>query len=53
MNLSDITIFTIKDADYPCIISRISKSEAISLIENIDLTKARGTLKNIKIYYHI
>ena len=36
--LSDIDILNIHGADYPCIISGISKSEAITLIQNIDLT---------------
>ena len=39
MNLSDIAISNIKSADYCCIISRISKSEAINLMEDIDLTE--------------
>ena len=39
MDLSDIAILNIKGADYCCIISRISKSEAINLMQNIDLTK--------------
>ena len=37
MNLSDIAILNIKTADYRCIISRISKSEAIKLMQNTDL----------------
>ena len=36
MNLSDTAILNIKSADYCCIISRISKSEAINLMQNID-----------------
>ena len=32
MNLSDITILNTRSANYPCIISGISKSEAISFI---------------------
>ena len=44
MNLSDITILKIKNADYCCIISGISKSKAISLMENIDLTEESGAL---------
>ena len=44
MNLSNITILSIKGSDYHCIISRISKSEAIKLLQNIDLTENRGTL---------
>ena len=39
VNLSDIAILNIKKADYGCIISEISKSEAIDLMQNIDLTK--------------
>ena len=44
INLSDIAIVNIKVSDYCCIISRISKNEAINLIQNIDLTKKSGTL---------
>ena len=33
MNLSDIAILNIKGSDYRCIISLISKNEAIKLIE--------------------
>ena len=40
MKLSDNAILNIKDADYRCIISRISKNEAINLMQNIDLKKA-------------
>ena len=43
MNLSDIAILNIKSADHRCIISGISKSEAINLIQNIDLTRKSGT----------
>ena len=39
MKLSDIVIFNIKKADYCCIISRVSKREAINVIQYIDLTK--------------
>ena len=38
MNLSDIAILNIKYTYYCCIISRIRKSEAINLMQNIDLT---------------
>ena len=34
----------IKCADYCCIISRISKNEAINLMQNIDLTEKVGIL---------
>ena len=39
MNLSDIAILTITGSDYCCIISLISKNEAINLMQNADLTK--------------
>ena len=39
-----IAILNIKSADYYYIISRISKSEAINLMRNINLTKKPGTL---------
>ena len=44
MNLGDITILNIKDSDYHCIISLISKNEAINLMQNADLTKTSRTL---------
>ena len=53
MSLSDIAILNINGFDYRFIISLISKNEAINLIKNIDFTKKSGTLRNIKIYYHI
>ena len=43
MNLSDVAILNIKSANYDCI-SGISKSKAIDLMQNIDLTKKSGTL---------
>ena len=53
VNLSDIIILNIKDSDYRCIISLISKNEAINLMQNADLTEKSRTLSNIKIYYPI
>ena len=44
VSLSDITILNIKDSDYDCIISLISKNEAISLMQNADLTEKSETL---------
>ena len=38
MNLSDIAILNINRADYCCIISGISRSETIILMQNNDLT---------------
>ena len=46
VNLSHITILNIHGADYCCIINGISKSDAINLTQNIDLTGKSGTLKN-------
>ena len=37
-NLSYIAILNIKGSDYCCIISLISKNEAINLVQNADLT---------------
>ena len=44
MNLSDIATLNIKGSDYHCIISLISKNEAISLMQNVDLTEKSRTL---------
>ena len=44
MNLSDIVILNIKGSDYCCIISLISKNEAINSMEIADLTEKGGTL---------
>ena len=44
INFSDIAILNIKGSDYCCIISRISKSEAINLMQNTDLTKKSRNL---------
>ena len=41
MKLSDLNI---KSADYCCIIRGVSKTEAINLIQNIDLTEKSKTL---------
>ena len=38
MNLSDTSILKIKNFNYLCIISGISKSEAINFLQNIDLS---------------
>ena len=43
MSLSDIAILNIKSDDCRCIISRISKIEAINLMRNIDLTEKSKT----------
>ena len=47
MNLSDIV------ADYSCIVSGISKSEVMKVMQKIDLTEKDKALWNIKNYYYI
>ena len=44
LNFSNIPILNIHGADYRCIISGISKSEAVNLLQNINLTEKSGTL---------
>ena len=48
INFSDIAILNNNGSDYYCIISRISKSEAINLMQNTDLTKKSRNLQNMK-----
>ena len=50
MNLSDIDILNIKGSDYCCIISLVSKNEAINLLQNANLTGKSGTLQKIENY---
>ena len=44
MNFSDISILNINGSDYQCIISGVSKSEAIELLQNIAMAEKSGTL---------
>ena len=44
INLRDIAILKIKCSGYRCIISLMSKNEAIKLMENAGLTQLSGTL---------
>ena len=39
MNFSSIAILSINNADYCCMITRISKNEAINLMQNIVLSE--------------
>ena len=43
-NLRDIAILKIKNIDYCCIITGISKVKAIKLLQNTDLTEKSQTL---------
>ena len=47
MNLVNNYILNIKNANYCCIISETSKSEAINLMQNIDLIEKSGTLEKV------
>ena len=44
INFSNIAILNIKGSDYCCIISLISKNEAMNLLQNANLTKKSVTL---------
>ena len=43
VNLSDIAILNIKGSDHGCIISLISKNEAMNLLQSADLTEKSET----------
>ena len=45
LNISNITIITVKNVDYRCIIHNISKSEAINLLESAVLKNPGYMLK--------
>ena len=47
-NLDDITILSINGIDFQCIISGISKSEAVKELQNVDFSEKRWTLKIMK-----
>ena len=53
MNLCDISILSIKGADYRCIISGISKDEAINSMRNADLTEKTEHYKTKAIYFYV
>ena len=46
MNLNNIDILNIKNANYCCIINGISKSEALALLQNINLHEKMEHYKN-------
>ena len=49
LNLSDTAILKIENAGYWCIISRIRKSEAINLMQNINLTEKVEHYKKLNV----
>ena len=53
INTNDIAILKIEGDDYCCIISRISKSEVINLMEIIDLTEKVEHYKTEMLLSHI
>ena len=44
INLSNIAILNFQGSAYCCIISQISKNEAIKLLQNADVTDKSGTV---------
>ena len=46
INLSNIAVLNIKGSDYCCIVSLISKNEAITLMQNADLTEKMKHYEN-------
>ena len=44
MNLSNIAVLNITGSDYCCDSSAISKSEAVNLMQNIDLTEKKWNI---------
>ena len=52
-NLSDISILNIKGSAYRCIISFISKNEAVNLLQNADVTEKVEHDKRSKIHFYI
>ena len=53
MNLRNIAILKPYGVNYRCIITEISKSEAISLLQKADLKAKARTLQNIKNFFQI
>ena len=50
MNVSDIAVLNIHGAHYCCIISRISESEAIKLINIVDFSEKEWSIIICKTY---
>ena len=53
MNLSNIKTLNQKSADYYCIISKISKSEAINLTQNTDFAIKKENIIKLKNLFYI
>ena len=50
INLNDIAILNITGSDYHCIISLVSKNEAVNLLENVDLNEKVEHYKKVENY---
>ena len=50
INLNDIVILNITGSDYHCIISLVSKNEAVNLLQNVDLNKKVKHYKKMENY---
>ena len=48
MTISNIVILNINGVNYCCIINRISKSEAVNLLQKANLRKIAEHYKNVK-----
>ena len=44
VNRDNIAILNIRCVNYCCIINKISKSDAVNVLQNADLTEKRGVL---------
>ena len=44
IKLNDIAILNIRSVNYCCVINEISKSEAVNLLQNADVSEKGGTL---------
>ena len=56
VNLSDIAVFKIHGDIlniHRCIITGISKSEVVDLLQDIDLSEKRGAVYNVQNFYHM
>ena len=51
INLRVIVVLSINDADYRCIINRISKGDAVKLLENADLVQKKGILQKKNFFF--
>ena len=50
INLNDIVILNITGSDYHCIISLVSKNEAVNLLKNVDLNEKVKHYKKMENY---